>query len=266
LERELILKEDSLIITFRASSGEEDRDAGFPAQSGVRRLAWDSNEASLDAFHPRLGWLRVDLSEAYHVHRAYELKRRRLQEMASKKTSLRVRLQKYSARERNRVTDLVHKETSKLAQFPVQHFFEDLDKEKMYTRGRSHSRRLAKSDWRMFQSFLSYKTGRPVGLLDPYNTTRRCSRCGEVNEAPNGASMLVCRRCGLRIDRQLNAAVNLYRQMEGLSPRSILFDEWMRTWSGFTQTGDEADALPDELTREARPMHPQSYECLRMIA
>ena len=40
----------------------------------------------------------------------------------------------------------------------------------------------------------------------------------------------------------------------------------MRPRSGFTQTGDEADALPDELAREARLMNPQSYEtCLRMI-
>jgi putative transposase len=191
----------------------------------------------------------VDLSEAYQIHRVYELKRRRLQQAASKKPKLQLRLNKYSARERNRVRDLIHKETTKLAWPPVQRFFEDLSKEKMYTRGRSHNRRLAKSDWKMLQSFLTYKAGKPVGLLNLYNSTRRRPRCGEVNEALNGAAFLVCRRCGLRINRQLGAAINLYLQMEGLSPSPRLFTELMAGWSGFTKTGEEADEDSNELAR-----------------
>ncbi|MEM0359373.1 MAG: zinc ribbon domain-containing protein [Candidatus Hadarchaeales archaeon] len=50
-------------------------------------------------------------------------------------------------------------------------------------------------------------------LFSPGNTSRRCSRCGMIN-APKGAKY-ECRGCGLRIDRQLNAAINLYLQMEG---------------------------------------------------
>jgi len=41
----------------------------------------------------------------------------------------------------------------------------------------------------------------------------------------------------LRINRQLNAAINLYLQMEGLSPSPKLFNELMKGWSGFTLTG-----------------------------
>jgi hypothetical protein len=74
--------------------------------------------------------------------------------------------------------------------------------------------------------------------------------------APKGA-LYKC-RCGLRINRQLNAAINLYLQMEGLSPSLKLF-EAMRAWSGFTQTGDEADEGPDELMRSPRLLNPQSY-------
>ncbi|MEM0269191.1 MAG: hypothetical protein QXI51_07540 [Candidatus Korarchaeum sp.] len=43
-------------------------------------------------------------------------------------------------------------------------------------------------------------------------------------------------------DRQLNAAVNLYLQMEGLSPSPKLFEELM-AWSGFALTGEEASGL-----------------------
>jgi len=43
------------------------------------------------------------------------------------------------------------------------------------------------------------------------------------------------------MDRQPNAAINLYLQMEGLSPGPKLFEELMKPWSGFTLTGEEAD-------------------------
>jgi len=57
--------------------------------------------------------------------------------------------------------------------------------------------------------------------------------------APKGA-LYEC-KCGLRIDRQLNASINLYLKMEGLTPSPRLFDELMRAWRGFTLTGEEAD-------------------------
>jgi len=49
-------------------------------------------------------------------------------------------------------------------------------------------------------------------LLNPKNSTRRCSRRG-MDNAPKEA-IYEC-RCGLRTNRQLNAAINLYLQMEG---------------------------------------------------
>ncbi|MBS7288021.1 MAG: hypothetical protein KIH01_04560 [Candidatus Freyarchaeota archaeon] len=63
-------------------------------------IAWDCNEKSLDGFNPEIGWVRVDLRRLFHIHRVYELKRRRLQSKASRKPSLRRVLEKYSRRER----------------------------------------------------------------------------------------------------------------------------------------------------------------------
>jgi len=56
---------------------------------------------------------------------------------------------------------------------------------------------------------------------------------------PKGA-IYECKHCVLRIDRQLNGAINLYLKMEGLSPSLKLFDELMNAWRGFTLTGEEA--------------------------
>ncbi|MEM3618768.1 MAG: hypothetical protein QW634_00275 [Candidatus Korarchaeum sp.] len=85
-----------------------------------------------------------------------------------------------------------------------------------------------------------------------------------MDDAPKGA--FVC-ECGLRIDRQLNAAVNLYLQMEGLSPSPELFEELtkklfegpMRARSGFALTGEEAD---DREADESQGLNGYTYPYL----
>ena len=48
--------------------------------------------------------------------------------------------------------------------------------------------------------------------LDPYGSSSFYSRCGWENKDLNGA-VFECKECGLRLDRQLNAAINLYMRM-----------------------------------------------------
>jgi len=117
----------------------------------------------------------------------------------------------YKRREKNRAKDFVHKLTKEISrEFKnYVHGFEDLRKKNMFNYSRTHNRRIAKTNWKMITSFMSYKS--KVKLLNPNNSTRRCSRCGKIN-APKGASY-ACSKCELRINRQLNAAVNLYLQI-----------------------------------------------------
>ena len=247
---ELILSEKYLTITFRFKRRMESKD----------KIAWDSNEKSLDGFNPRVGWVKVDLTKLFHIHRVYELKRKRLQKKASKKNSIRKVLAKYSRREKNRARDFIHKLTTRISREfkSYVHGFEDLRKESMFNYSKEHNRRIAKSDWRTIHAYMSYKARTIV--LNPRNSTKRCSRCGMVN-APKGA-LYECKSCGLRINRQLNGAINLYLQMEGLSPSLKLFEELMRAWSGFTLTGEEADEELYELMRAPRLVNPKSYVCL----
>ena len=56
---ELILNEKYLTITFRFKR------EGDPKE----KIAWDSNEKSLDGFNPETGWIRVDLTKLFHIHR-----------------------------------------------------------------------------------------------------------------------------------------------------------------------------------------------------
>jgi len=244
---ELILGEKYLTVTFRFKRDEEEVKG---------KIAWDCNEKSLDGFSPNTGWIRIDLTKLFHIHRVYETKRARLQQKASKKPSLRRVLAKYSKREGNRAKDYIHKLTTFIARGfkGYIHGFEDLRKDRMLNGSKKHNRNISKSNWKMIIALLSYKS--KVVLLNPKNTTRRCSRCGMVN-APKGA-MYEC-KCGLRVDRQLNAAINLYLQMEGLPPTPSLFSELMKGWRGFTLTGEETDEGSDELKRSPKLMNPKSY-------
>ncbi|RLE92131.1 MAG: hypothetical protein DRN04_11155 [Thermoprotei archaeon] len=131
-------------------------------------------------------------------------------------------LAKYSKREKNKVRDFLHKLTT----FLTKEFKEHI------------------------HGFSSIK------FLNPHNSTKECSRCGELNEALKGASY-ECKFCGLKINRQLNASINLYLQMEGLSPSPKLFDELMNGWSGFTQTGEKANEDFNEPKRSIRLMNPK---------
>jgi putative transposase len=248
---ELILGEKYLTVTFRfKGDGEEVKG----------KIAWDCNEKSLDGFSPNTGWIRIDMTKLFHIHRVYETKRGRLQQKASRKPSLRRVLAKYSKRERNRAKDYIHKLTTFIARGfkGYTHGFEHLGKNRMLNGSKEHNRNVSKSDWKTIITFMEYKS--KVVLLNPKNSTRRCSGCGMVN-APKGA-LYVCGGCGLRVDRQLNAAINLYLQMEGLSPTPKLFDELMRGWSGFTLTGEEADEGSNELKRSPKLLNPKSYVSL----
>lgn len=170
---ELILNEKYLTITFRYRERRED-----PKAKGY--IAWDCNEKSLDGFSPKLGWVKIDLTGLFHIHRVYELKRRRLQKKASKKTSLKRILTKHSEREKNRTRDFAHKLTTFLAEEfkGYVHGFERLKKERMLKRSRKHNRNVSKSNWKTIQSLIAYKS--TIVILNPKNTSKGCSRCGMI--------------------------------------------------------------------------------------
>jgi len=88
---------------------------------------------------------------------------------------------------------------------------EELEKQGMYTRSRVWNRRISRSDWRSITRILEERLGEArVVELDAYDSSPYCSRCRGENKDLNGAEVFVCGGCALRLDRQLNAAINLY--------------------------------------------------------
>ncbi|HXH11170.1 MAG TPA: transposase [Alphaproteobacteria bacterium] len=105
--------------------------------------------------------------------------------------------------------------------------FEDLDIQDMQSNGnRVVNRGIADVAWGQFVQFTTYKAesaGRAVLRVNPRGTTQECSGCGAV--VPKDLSVRVhdCPHCGLKLDRDLNASLNiLARGLASLdsSPRS----------------------------------------------
>ena len=212
---EVEFHEDCIIITFRRPK----------QRHNVREyIGMDANFDTLDLFSQKHGWVRVDLRPLIHIIQTYDEKRGRIQRLTKKVLKHKVRklLAKYSKRRNSRVNDYLHKLTTALARlFPdcvIAH--EDLSKQGMYGNSRKHNRELRWRPWGRIIALLSYKA--TTKAVDPRDTSRTCPRCGGRNtERVDGT--LVCKRCGLRIDVQLAAAVNIWLRARGIKPSE-------RTW------------------------------------
>lgn len=71
------------------------------------------------------------------------------------------------------------------------------------------------ASWGNFVSLLKYKAenaGREIREVDPKNTSKMCSCCGELNKSLKLADRtFCCQSCGLALNRDVNAAINIRR-------------------------------------------------------
>jgi putative transposase len=86
----------------------------------------------------------------------------------------------------------------------------------------NYGKQIHDAGWNMFANMLAYKAegaGCKVVLVDPRNTSKMCSRCGNIrNDLALWDRMYTCPKCGLTMDRDFNSAVNiLIRATEGHS-------------------------------------------------
>ena len=187
---------------------------GDDAQNSKPSVAWDFNLLSFDGYSPETGWIRIDTSKLASVHISSFEKRRSVQRKASKSKKARRILAKYSNRERNRAGKHQLEITRVIQSVCGPVGLEELKKQGMFSRSRIWNRRISRSDWRGIARILEGRMGEvKVEELDPYGSSSYCSRCGWENRDLNGADIFVCGGCGLRLDRQLNAAINLYMRM-----------------------------------------------------
>ena len=84
---------------------------------------------------------------------------------------------------------------------------EDLKKQQMLNRSRDWNRKLQMRLWKLLVRELKARWY-VDDSIDPRNTTKTCSKCGSKKTVVQGLTVK-CTECGLEIDRQLNAVINI---------------------------------------------------------
>ncbi|MEM3833178.1 MAG: transposase [Thermoprotei archaeon] len=173
---------------------------------------------------------RYDLRELYHIHRVYEVKRQRIQKLMKfkPKTSKKL-LKKYSKREKNRAKDFMHKLTTQVAgelkEKNCGAILENLKgiKGRILNGSRKNNRKLSKWNARMFQFMLEYKLkwlDLPTKYVNPANSSKTCPVCSGSMASYLGRIMR-CKECGLTMDRDIIAVLNLQMRGIGFTQRAL---------------------------------------------
>lgn len=125
-------------------------------------------------------------------------------------------LAKIHERIANRRSDFAHQRSRDLVNGYQLIVFEDLAPQEM---GAKASRGMRKSimdvAWSQFIGMTVSKAaeaGRRVILVDPRNTSKQCSRCGELVTKTLADRVHTCPHCGLVLDRDHNAAINILQR------------------------------------------------------
>jgi len=177
--------------------------------------------------------VRYDLKRLYHIHRVYEIKRGRIQRLSKHKPITAERLmEKYSRRERNRAEDFMHKSTTEIAKELSEKgsgaILGNLKniKGRVLRRSKDLNRKLSKRNARTFQSMLEYKLkwlGLPVKYVNSARSSKACPVCRATLVAYRGG-LVKCKKCGLLLDRDVVAVLNLQMWGSGVMMGKRLVD------------------------------------------
>ena len=87
------------------------------------------------------------------------------------------------------------------------------------------ARSISDASWSKFVSMLDYKAEKAGGHLvrvDPRNTSQKCSGCGELVPKSLAVRTHTCPSCGLVIDRDHNASLNILRAGIGAGALNVI--------------------------------------------
>lgn len=177
---------------------------------GLKTAVVCSDGAKHDAPKP----LRQALRQLRRVNR--QLHRRKKGGCNRRKSQLRVA--RIHQRVGNIRKDFLHKITSKICRENQAVVIEDLNVDGM-VKNRRLSRAVSDVGLGSFRPLCEYKARGRVIVADRwFPSSRRCSRCGNVRvDLSLSERIYRCDKCGLTIDRDLNAALNLmqYPRLQG---------------------------------------------------
>ena len=142
---------------------------------------------------------------------------------SNRRAKAKAKVSRLHARVANQRLDAMHKLTTRLAET-----FSDISIEDLHVAGMVKNRHLAKSisdaSFGEFRRQLEYKatrTGARLHIVDRwYRSSKTCSKCGSVKAKLSlNERTYRCDSCGLTMDRDLNAAINIL--VAGSAPETL---------------------------------------------
>ncbi len=183
-------------------------------QSGDGKVGIDSGVSNLVALSDGTTIDNPRFLE-HSVERIKSLQRRlsRKKRGSSNREKVKLSLAKAWRKVRRQRDDFAHKLTDRLTKANQIIIFEDLNVKNM-VKNHSLASAIMDSAWGKLRELTAYKAERRGGrvfLVNPSGTSQKCSGCGE--NVPKGLSTRThrCPRCGLIIDRDVNAARNILK-------------------------------------------------------
>jgi putative transposase len=161
---------------------------------------------------------KVDNPNAYRQSQA-DLRRKQRKLARAKRDSKNRRkalkaVQKQQEHVANQRADFLHKLSHALVHQYDGVALEDLKINNM-VRNHHLSKSILDSGWGLFKQYLTYKAesaGREIRLVNPAYTSKTCASCGAIFEGLKLSDRWVTCACGLSLDRDHNAAINILRK------------------------------------------------------
>lgn len=125
---------------------------------------------------------------------------------------------KLSEKVANQRRDFLSKVARGIVNRYVRVYIEDLETANL-KRNKHLSKSIGDAGWRILRHNLTYMAERSLGVtvcVDPRNTSQLCYGCGELVPKDLAVRVHVCPRCGLVLDRDVNAARVILRKGIGL--------------------------------------------------
>ncbi|MHA2272662.1 MAG: RNA-guided endonuclease InsQ/TnpB family protein [Candidatus Hodarchaeales archaeon] len=148
------------------------------------------------------------------VYRAFS----RTQKHSRQRRKVRWHLQKHFAKLTNRRKDI----RNQLVAYLVRHYETICFQDELLTAWqRVYGKKMADLSLGAFLRILSERSRTPKEVRSSFPSTQRCSGCGHKQKLALSERVYHCSQCGLVLDRDLNAALNLQLEGLGLDPKKM---------------------------------------------
>jgi putative transposase len=151
------------------------------------------------------------------LHKLKKTQRRlsRQRKSSNRRSKTKLMLSKQHEKVANQRKDIAHKVSKELITKYGLIAHEDLQIKNM-VKNHNLAQSISDAGWGIFFTLLKYKAenaGRMVIAVNPHNTSQICSGCGCIVKKALSVRTHTCLECGLVLDRDINAAINILNKV-----------------------------------------------------